>query len=82
MTTIESGWDGRVGDRRAYARLHERVSTTQTICKRWPAIGVVIVSGLLRPNDKDLPDDSRFLAKPYDMNRLTDLVEEVAASHG
>ena len=35
----------------------------EVICSRWPH-GVVIVSGRLRPSPNELPDESRFLAKP------------------
>ena len=54
----------------------------EVICHRWPHIGVVIVSGRLRPSDDDLPDDSRFLSKPVHPDLLTSTVQEVAALHG
>ena len=54
----------------------------QVICRRWPHIGVVIVSGRLRPCNDDLPDDSRFLAKPVDPELLTSTVKAVHAAHG
>ena len=54
----------------------------EAICRRWPHIGVVIVSGRMRPAKDDLPDESRFLAKPVCPEALTSTVEEVAALHG
>ncbi|MDO9381561.1 MAG: response regulator [Hyphomicrobiaceae bacterium] len=80
---IEDGWPGRV----VVTDVHMPGSINgfelaQTICKRWPAIGVVILSGVLRPAAGDLPDASRFLAKPYQPAQLTCLIEEVAATHG
>jgi CheY-like chemotaxis protein len=53
----------------------------EVICRRWPHIGVVIVSGQMRPSPDDLPDESRFLAKPVHPDQLTATVQEVAATH-
>ena len=53
----------------------------QVICRRWPHIGVVIVSGRLRPSKDDLPDESRFLSKPVSPAALTSTVQAVAAMH-
>lgn len=36
----------------------------KVICRRWPHIGVVLVSGRLRPSQDELPDESRFLSSP------------------
>ena len=54
----------------------------QVICRRWPHIGVVLVSGRLRPTEEELPDESRFLSKPVSPASLTSTVQEVAATHG
>ena len=54
----------------------------EVICRRWSLIGVVIVSGRLRPSPNELPDESRFLAKLVHPELLTTTVEEVAATHG
>ena len=35
-----------------------------------PLVGVVIVSGHVRPRSEDLPHESRFLAKPYNASEL------------
>ena len=54
----------------------------KVICRRWPHIGVVLVSGRLRPSQDELPDESRFLPKPVSPEILTSTVQEVAATHG
>jgi two-component system, response regulator PdtaR len=45
--------------------------------ERWPRISLVIVSGNLFVNLDELPAGSRFLAKPYDMQRVVDLIYEL-----
>jgi CheY-like chemotaxis protein len=37
-----------------------------TVCKRWPAIKIIVASGQVRPTGYNLPKDSRFFLKPYD----------------
>jgi CheY-like chemotaxis protein len=34
--------------------------------KRWPPIKIIVVSGLLKLTDLDLPSDSRFYGKPLE----------------
>jgi two-component system, response regulator PdtaR len=41
---------------------------------RWPDVLLVITSGQTRPNPADIPDDGRFIEKPY---RAADLLSEV-----
>jgi CheY-like chemotaxis protein len=53
----------------------------KVICRQWPHIGVVIVSGRLCPTCDELPDESRFLAKPVSPELLTSTVQAVAADH-
>jgi DNA-binding NtrC family response regulator len=38
-----------------------------TVCKRWPAIKTIIASGQARLVGSNLPKDSRFFLKPYDV---------------
>jgi CheY-like chemotaxis protein len=33
---------------------------------RWPPIHLIVTSGLLSPNDNDLPPGGKFIRKPYD----------------
>jgi CheY-like chemotaxis protein len=41
---------------------------------RWPPIKILVVSGHVRPRQKDLPPNSRFVGKPY---RAAAMVEEL-----
>jgi two-component system, response regulator PdtaR len=41
---------------------------------RWPNVLLVITSGQMKPAPSDIPDDGRFVAKPY---RAKDLLGEV-----
>jgi CheY-like chemotaxis protein len=51
------------------------------ICRRWPSVGVVIVSGRLRPSKDELPDESLFLSKPVCPDILTETVEKACNLH-
>ncbi|MGA0600288.1 response regulator [Caulobacter sp. KR2-114] len=48
--------------------------------ERWPAVRLIVTSGGGQISKRDVPDDGRFLAKPYRLSHLTNLVEELAAS--
>ncbi|MBP1853332.1 response regulator [Rhizobium halophytocola] len=37
----------------------------ETVRGRWPAVAIIIVSGLHRLNGHDIPTDSQFFSKPY-----------------
>jgi len=45
--------------------------------ERWPWISVVIASGNLLACADALPSGARFLPKPYDMQRVVDLIQEL-----
>lgn len=47
------------------------------VTKQRPFVGVLIVSGRVRPTDEELPDDSLFLAKPYTPPELLHGVQSV-----
>ncbi|MET1756527.1 response regulator [Novosphingobium sp. RD2P27] len=47
------------------------LALTATIHQRWPEIGVVVVSGRVRPDPGQLPANGEFIAKPYDLNEVT-----------
>ena len=42
--------------------------------EQFPHIGVVIVSGKVRPSPDDLPPGTRFVPKPYSATKLTRVV--------
>lgn len=44
---------------------------------RWPAIGLVLTSGGVTLPQSAIPDDGRFLAKPYDYARMVQTVREL-----
>jgi CheY-like chemotaxis protein len=46
---------------------------------RWPDIKLVITSGRPRPADKDIPDDGRFVAKPYSPDSLVGEIRKALA---
>ncbi len=46
-----------------------------------PLVGVLIVSGRVRPAEDELPDDSRFLAKPYSPDELLREVDATLKVH-
>ena len=45
--------------------------------EQFPHMGVVIVSGKVRPSPDDLPPGARFVPKPYSATKLTRVVQEV-----
>lgn len=44
---------------------------------RWPPIQIIVVSGKVRPDDSELPEQARFIAKPF---RSTQIVEALYAA--
>lgn len=45
---------------------------------RWPPVKLIVVSGHRRIEPRELPDDARFIAKPYDTRALSALVLSLA----
>ena len=46
---------------------------------RWPHLKLVITSGRLRPADSEIPDDGRFVAKPYSPDHLVGEIRKALA---
>lgn len=44
--------------------------------EQWPPIRLVVTSG--RPLKSEVPDDGQFVAKPYDLGRLTQTLAKIA----
>jgi CheY-like chemotaxis protein len=44
---------------------------------RWPPIHLVVTSGLLSPNDSDLPLGGRFIRKPYDTAQVIAMIRDL-----
>ena len=47
---------------------------------RWPAIRILITSGDTWPPRDRIPDDGRFLAKPYQVERLQSEVDAIVGN--
>jgi CheY-like chemotaxis protein len=57
------------------------LALAEMVYRLWPSIKLVVTSG--RRFGEPLPDDGRFLGKPYDLSAMTRLITEVSASaHG
>jgi CheY-like chemotaxis protein len=41
-----------------------------TVHQRWPSIGIILVSGQLKPENVDIPADSRFFGKPIEADDM------------
>ena len=44
---------------------------------RWPHVQLVVTSGKIAPRPTEIPDEGRFLAKPYRAEQLVGQVEEL-----
>ena len=44
---------------------------------RWPPIHLIVTSGLLSPNEKDLPPGGRCIRKPYDLAQVIATIREL-----
>jgi DNA-binding NtrC family response regulator len=47
----------------------------KTVHERWPEMKLLLTSGDTWPPKGQIPDDGKFLAKPYDMGRLRAAVQ-------
>jgi two-component system, response regulator PdtaR len=44
---------------------------------RWPHVQLVVTSGKIEPRSDEIPDEGRFLAKPYRAEQLVGQVQEM-----
>ncbi len=44
---------------------------------RWPHVQLVVTSGKIEPRAAEIPDEGRFLAKPYRAEQLVGHVQEL-----
>jgi CheY-like chemotaxis protein len=44
---------------------------------RWPPVKIIVTSGRGRVTEQDLPEGSRFFAKPYDLKEITNTLREL-----
>ncbi|HEX4160349.1 MAG TPA: response regulator [Rhizomicrobium sp.] len=50
------------------------IELAETIAEHWPGIRVVLTSGRYLMRDENLPDDDRFILKPFDGVQLTNVL--------
>jgi CheY-like chemotaxis protein len=55
------------------------MALSRLISERWPRIGVIITSGMVRPRSIDLSPGAVFFTKPYDFKNLVDSIRSFAA---
>lgn len=48
------------------------------VANRWPRIRLVVTSGRYGLRDRDIPDDGRFLLKPYQQAQLLEAIAAAA----
>ena len=48
----------------------------RAVRNRWPPIKIIVTSGRDPVTEQDLPEGSRFFAKPYDPIQITNLLHE------
>jgi CheY-like chemotaxis protein len=57
---------------------HDGMDLARQVLARWPNIRLVIASGRAKPARAEIPDDGRFIVKPYSaddlMGQVNDLV--------
>jgi CheY-like chemotaxis protein len=53
------------------------VELARLVHERWPALRIVITSGRDRPPVGEIPDDGRFVAKPYRTDEVAGVIAEL-----
>jgi CheY-like chemotaxis protein len=57
------------------------IDLARMVHTRWPKIGILLTSGHMRPNREDLPNDGRFVAKPYVVNSVIAEINRIIQTH-
>jgi two-component system, response regulator PdtaR len=57
------------------------VDLAREVHRRWPHISLLITSGRERLADSEIPDDGRFVPKPYDLDELAEQILELPGRH-
>lgn len=52
----------------------------EIIRQRWPSIGIIVTSGMVRPTKGELPGEAGFIPKPYDIARVSAFIKLFAAA--
>lgn len=58
------------------------VELAQLVHERWPNIRILLTSADTRLRDADVPDDGRFLPKPYKVDALLQKLAELEGAAG
>jgi len=53
------------------------IKLAQAVRGRWPPIKIIATSGHFKLKAGDLPDDGRFLPKPYNSKQVSDILRDV-----
>ncbi|TCM45529.1 response regulator receiver domain-containing protein [Rhizobium sp. PP-F2F-G48] len=56
------------------------LALSRQVAERWPTIGVIITSGMMRPAKTSLPGRTLFVEKPYEYKRLLDSLSRLGVS--
>jgi two-component system, response regulator PdtaR len=57
------------------------LALAENVQQRWPHISLLISSGYHRPAPEALPDDGRFVPKPYCSDDVVQHIQELVTSH-
>ena len=57
------------------------IELAEQVHQRWPNILLIVTSSDRAVAERPLPDDGRFLAKPYEASKLTDEVDDLIKRH-
>ena len=57
------------------------IELAEQVHQRWPKILLIVTSSDRAISERHLPDDGRFIAKPYDAGELTDEVDDLLKRH-
>ncbi|GJE48701.1 hypothetical protein GOFOIKOB_1733 [Methylobacterium tardum] len=54
----------------------------KAVAARWPEVAILIVSGVERPSEEQMPMGARFLRKPFALEGLAQALRAVLAARG
>jgi CheY-like chemotaxis protein len=57
------------------------IGLAHLVHRRWPRVGLIITSGRADVAEDELPDDGRFIRKPYQLSKMSEMVGQMARSH-
>lgn len=56
------------------------LALAEVVHQRWPGIRLIHTSGREQPAPADIPDDGQFIAKPYHLDVITNLIVSLPRS--